>query len=257
MISYIFDGSFSGLLCCIFRVYEFKDKQVKVVAANQYQPQIFDETVSISSDEQRAQRVWNRLCQKISASSKRNFYLCYLSEQAAAFQALFNFARYVFDNQKAVDKNYGHSDVLTVSQIAKNVSREKHRMEAFVRFKKTAEGIFFAVVNPDFNVLPVIQSHFKNRYADQRWLIYDELRKYGIYYDLSAMHDVTLNVEQSGILNESSRPTSITLDVQEALYDQLWKDYFKSATIVERKNIKLHLQHVPRRYWHYLNEKNS
>ena len=50
--------------------------------------------------------------------------------------------------------------------------------------------------------------------------------------------------------------TSITLDAQEALYDQLWKDYFKSTNIVERRNIKLHLQHVPKRYWKYLTEKN-
>ncbi|RZJ49641.1 MAG: DUF4130 domain-containing protein, partial [Chryseobacterium sp.] len=26
--------------------------------------------------------------------------------------------------------------------------------------------------------------------------------------------------------------------------------------IVERKNLKLHVQHVPKRYWKYLTEKN-
>ncbi|MCW1275310.1 DUF4130 domain-containing protein, partial [Acinetobacter baumannii] len=27
------------------------------------------------------------------------------------------------------------------------------------------------------------------------------------------------------------------------LYDQLWKDYFKSVNITERQNIKLHVQY--------------
>jgi hypothetical protein len=36
---------------------------------------------------------------------------------------------------------------------------------------------FLSLVRPDFNVLPLIQPHFKRRYQDQRWLIYDEQRK--------------------------------------------------------------------------------
>ena len=145
-----------------------------------------------------------------------------------------------------------------MSQIAKSVSREKHRMEAFVRFKKTAEDIFFAVIDPDFNVLPLISPHFKGRYADQRWLIYDEKRRYGLFYDLNSVQDVHLSSEHNKSMIEQAQltDTSITLDAQEALYDQLWKDYFKSTNIVERRNIKLHLQHVPKRYWKYLTEKN-
>src|SRR5699024_10345211 len=121
----------------------------------------------------------------------------------------------------------------------KSVSREKHRMEAFVRFKKTAEGIFFAVIDPDFNVLPLIAPHFKGRYADQRWLIYDEKRRYGLFYDLNSVQEVHLSSEHNKSMIEQAQltDTSITLDAQEALYDQLWKDYFKSTNIVERRNM--------------------
>ncbi len=57
-------------------------------------------------------------------------------------------------------------------------------MEAFVRFQLIKDGLYYATVQPDYNVLPLILKHFKDRYADQRWLIYDTLRKYGILYDL-------------------------------------------------------------------------
>ena len=40
-------------------------------------------------------------------------------------------------------------------------------------------------------------------------------------------------------------------------YQVLWKSYFDSVNIPERKNMKLHLQHVPRRYWKYLSEKRE
>jgi probable DNA metabolism protein len=257
MLIYLFDGSFGGLLNCIFRAYQFKDRQVTVTTQQHYQPRMFDDTVEICTDEARAQRVWAALCRKISSSSQRSFYRCYLSEQAAAFQALFDYAHYVFDHARAVDLDYGHPAVLAVSQFAKQVGREKHRVEAFVRFKKTAEGIFFASINPDFNVLPLAARHFRLRYADQRWLIYDDVRKYGIYYDLQQVQEVSLNLAQAGqVLDQYAlSKTSMTLDAKEALYDQLWRDYFKSTNIVARQNIKLHVQSMPKRYWAYLNEK--
>ena len=57
-------------------------------------------------------------------------------------------------------------------------------MEAFVRFQLTKDGLYYCIIQPDYNVLPLISNHFEKRYADQRWLIYDSRRKYGIYYDL-------------------------------------------------------------------------
>lgn len=280
MISYIFDGSFAGLMCCVFRAYAFKDrplknhklpdKQIRIYSQAHFQPELFAhngnldeqswlaEEITIVTDEAKAQRVWAALSRKIGSSSSRRVYFAYLSEQAQAFQHVFDFACYVFDHQQAVAENYGHPAVLGISQIAKSVGREKHRMEAFVRFKKTAENIFFAVIDPDFNVLPLISPHFKGRYADQRWLIYDEKRCYGLFYDLEHVQEVQLSNANNKSMIEQAQltDTSITLDAQEALYDQLWKDYFKSTNIVERRNMKLHLQHVPKRYWKYLTEKN-
>ena len=258
MIIYLFDGSFSGLLSCIFRAYQFKDQQVTVSTRQHYQPGMFDDAVEVATDDARAQRVWAGLCRKISRTSQSSFYRCYLAAQPAAFQALFDYAFYVFAQQRVVDKDYGHPAVLAVSQFAKQVGRAKHHVEAFVRFRKTAEGIFFATINPEFDVLPLAARHFRQRYADQHWLIYDDIRKYGIYHDLQQVQEVSLNVAQAGqVLDQYGlSKASITLDAQEALYDQLWKDYFSSTNIVERRNIRLQVQSMPRRYWAYLNEKS-
>ena len=130
-------------------------------------------------------------------------------------------------------------------------------MEAFVSFKKCKDELFLSLVKPDFNVLPLIEKHFKARYQDQRWLIYDEKRNFGIYYDLRQVHQVNMNVLEidQNIHQGSSQDFSVELDHQEVLYDQLWKDYFNSVNISARKNIKLHIQYVPKRYWRYMNEK--
>ena len=257
MASYCFDGSMTGLLSCVFRAFEFKEFNVIVTANPQAQTGLFDEFIHVASNDQYGQRVWQGLKQKVSSSSLRAFYYTFLSEQEAAFQTLFDFAVYVFQNQRPVDKDYGHTAVIGMSQWAKQVGREKHRMEAFVRFKKAKDGLFLSLVRPDFNVLPIISRHFQERYQDQSWLIYDEQRNYGIYYDLRQMHQVEMNAEiiDPQIRIGHSQSFSIELDDQELLYDQLWKDYFNSVNIQARKNMKLHIQYVPKRYWRYMNEK--
>lgn len=66
-------------------------------------------------------------------------------------------------------------------------------MKAYVRFKLTKDQLYYAFVEPDHNVLPLIAGHFKGRYAGQRWLIYDVKRKYGIYYDLQTVTTVEID----------------------------------------------------------------
>ncbi|NNP71279.1 DNA metabolism protein [Acinetobacter defluvii] len=257
MASYIFDGSMTGLLCCVFRAFQFREFEVEIHHEADSQQGLFGENIHVASDETQALRVWQGLQQRISANAIRNFYYTFLSEQAQAFQQLFEFSVYVFLSQKNVDQNYGHTAVLALSQWAKQVGREKHRMEAFVRFKKSKDGLFLSLIKPDFDVLPLILKHFKARYQDQRWLIYDEKRKYGIYYDLKNVHQIQMNAKEvdQNLATGRSQNFNIELDEEEVLYDQLWKDYFKSANIQARQNMKLHIQYVPKRYWRYMNEK--
>jgi probable DNA metabolism protein len=141
-----------------------------------------------------------------------------------------------------------------VQQTAKKVHREAHRMEAFVRFQQTADGLYYAIIEPDYDVLPLILKHFKNRYADQRWMIWDSRRKYGLYYDLNEVTTVAFSFDAQ---TNSGKDISAVYSETEPLYQQLWQQYFKSVNIPARKNSKLHLQHMPARYWKFLPEKRT
>ncbi len=254
MITYIFDGSFYGILTAIFESYNRKDHPVKLIPKQLFMLEMFGNNFEVYTDHSKAERVWTGLKSKISKTHQKHFYSSYLSEKPEIFQHLFDYAHCIFDNEKGFDVNYGNEHVLTLAQMSQKVHREKHRMEAFIRFQRSESGLFFAIVNPDYNVLPLIIRHFKNRYADQEWMIYDEKRKYGIHYNLQSVNEVTFDFKLKSE-KALTRSTEILIDEKEELYAALWKDYFKSTNIVERKNMKLHIQHVPKRYWRYLTEK--
>jgi probable DNA metabolism protein len=254
MVTYVFDGSFEGLLTAIFESYERKDKQVELVWDKLHQPSMLNETLTIISTEEKAERVWKGLKKKLQPNWSVAFYKAYLSEDPQVFQDLFYFAHYIFDNPAGAEKNFGNTYVMAIDKINHKIRREAHRMKAFIRFQKTADGIYYCPVEPDFNVLPLIIKFFKDRYADQQWIIYDTKRRYGLFYNLHTVEQITYDFISEIDTRTVNLPKEL-VDEKEELAAILWKDYFKSTNIPARKNMKLHLQHVPKRYWKYLTEK--
>ena len=125
------------------------------------------------------------------------------------------YIRYAFDSSLNIEEDYGNKYVMRVAEVVQMMRRERHRMEAFVRFQKLKDDSFYAAIQPDFNVLPMLIKHFKNRYADQKWIIYDLKRGYGLYYDLHDTEFISLefsavrspaNVSQSFCEDEKYLP---------------------------------------------------
>jgi len=249
----LYDGTWLGLLTSIFDVFEKKWSVSGFVIFNQSgQSDVFSEKVSVVTDPAKAERVWKGLKKKIPSENCIQLYRCFLSELPGIEMTILSCVQFYFSGVASPQLAYGRPDVLKVNQTSKMVYREKHRMEAFARFQRTADDLYYAGIEPDFNVIPLLSEHFAERYADQNWLIYDLKRKYGIYFNQETVEEITLDFSDD--IHSGNSIKEIFHD-GEVLYQELWKDYFKHVNIPSRKNIKLHLQHVPRRYWKHLTEK--
>jgi probable DNA metabolism protein len=251
MYTLVYDGTFEGLLTAVFEIYERKLFHVKLIKGEWRSSALFEEVLQIITDESRAGRVLKGLRKKLSAAGIQRLYIAHMAEMDNEESSLVGFIRYVFDTDQNVEEDYGNKYVMRISEIIKMVRREKHRMEAFVRFQKLKDETFYSAVEPDFNVLPLLIKHFKSRYADQKWIIYDIKRGYGIYYDLHDAQYISLDFSEGN--NPGNVITALCED--ESTYQHLWKNYFTSVNIAARKNIRLHLKHIPRRYWRHLTEK--
>ena len=244
----IYDGSFNGFLTAVFVAFEEKLKVADIQRNGQGQNGLFSETETIFTNVVKAKRVWNGVRGK-SYNAISNIYFAYLSETEGVEMMLFNYIKKLMSAKGGKQSDFSDETVLYISQLARKVGREKHRMEAFVRFQLTKDDIYFANIEPDFDVLPLISKHFRNRYADQQWLIYDVKRRYGIFYNLKGVEIVLLNLEE---IHFNRTRKSKAFNEAEYDYQDLWNNYFKSTNIKSRINRKLHTQHVPKRYWKYL-----
>ncbi|MDH6250957.1 putative DNA metabolism protein [Chryseobacterium sp. H1D6B] len=252
MTTLLYDGSFDGLFTAVFEVFEYRYKEVEIISKERfYQENIFAEIHEVVTQNEKSERVLNKLEQNIGRSGIHQLLKVFLSEDPELEQLILSAVQQSVQHpNENILQNYADSSILGISKICKSVDRERHRMTAFVRFEKMQDGVYFAKIDPDFNVLPLILKHFKDRYQDQKWMIYDLRRNYGILYNLENCdffypeEKIDLNQYQNKFHEEENN------------YQKLWQRYFIKTNIVERKNLKLHMQHVPRRYWKYLTEKN-
>jgi len=252
MHTIVYDESFEGLLTGIFDVYEYGFKNVNLIKKQDYQKNIFENEHFTVTDHKKAGRVWIGMKQRLTQKGLGQIYKCFLSEIKNIENVILGYLQYVFRTSRNIESDYSHPSVLIVTQTAKKVDREKHRMEAFVRFQLTRDELYYATIQPDYNVLPLIMKHFETRYADQRWMIYDSYRHYGIYYDLKTTETIEMIFKEE---SDNGKNIGFAISEEETLYQQLWQQYFSSVNIAARKNIKLHIQHMPKRYWKFLTEK--
>ncbi len=257
----IYEPSFEGWLSAVYYVYEQKlqhDPALQLSAQDCYVPSLIAQATHVDTDADKAERVLTKLNALLGRSGMRNILWGFLSEKDNIGTTLFHVVKYAIDYpSRHIMQDLGHLSVLELVQTVKSVGREKHRMEAFVRFEHTTDDIYFARVSPDFNVLPLIGEHFRQRYQDQHWAIYDLTRGYGIYYDKSqstpsrpAKLQTITDLDDAVLRN----PASIH-SPDEQRYQKFWQGYFTNVNIKERKNPRLHKQYLPQRYWKYLSEK--
>ncbi len=248
----LYDASFTGFLTAVFEVFEYKFSEPFITGDEAQPGSLFSSIHKVVSNKEKAGRVQGKLKEKLSASAFKQLYDTWLSELKGIENVLLRYIRYALKTTLAVENDFSHPDVLLVQQTSRKVHREKHRMEAFVRFQLTKDELYYAIIQPDYNVLPLICRHFKDRYADQRWLIYDGLRKYGLHYDGHKVEEVQM---EFSVDLDNGKHRAMVYDENEILFQELWKQYFTSINIKARKNMKLHIQHMPKRYWRYLIEK--
>ena len=151
----IYDGSFNGFLTAVFVAFEEKIAVSDIQRESDSQNGLFSESETVITDATKAKRVWFGIDKK-SHSAITNIYFAFLSEAHGVEMLLYRYIRKFFAKDKSIAFDYSDGVVLKISQLAKSVGREKHRMEAFVRFQLTKDGIYFANIEPDFNVLPLI-----------------------------------------------------------------------------------------------------
>ena len=249
-----YDNTFEGLLTLVFESYQSHLFPDEIHSGEGNQTALFAASRFITTDEHKAERVWKGIILRTSRENADRIFRVFLSGLPDTPLLLLRYIRRMMDSRKNEETNFADPVVLEFNKIHQKVCKEAHRIQMFVRFQKTSEGSYYASFAPMYDVLPLCIPHFRDRYADQNWIIYDLKRNYGFWYDQKNVSRVVFDELKVNTQNGQLHASLLADD--EKLFQKLWKQYYQSICIQERKNDKLHRQLLPKRFWKFLPEKN-
>lgn len=254
MTIFTYDRTFEGLLTALFDAYMRKVFPDVLLYETEPLPLFYDEVHHVITDFDKAERVWKALCRKLPGQNATLLTYCWLSETPESPMLLLRYMKKVVDSPTPVHTDFADPVILSVTQLGRKVSGERHRILQFMRFQKLTDGTYFGIIEPLYDVIPLTIKHFIDRFTDQPWIIYDAKRKYGYFYNGTQVNEITFTASNLTALTTGKVDDKL-LDKNEKLYQALWKNYFNSICIRERLNPVKHKKDMPVRYWKFLTEK--
>lgn len=171
-------------------------------------------------------------------------YYVYLSnsdnKEIIIYYFLLNYFKYK-DNLTRMRNLKCVSETLKISE---KVSRENHRFKGFTRFKEFNNGVLYAEINPDNDILYLLSIHFKNRLKYEYWIIKDINRNILSIYDKKNFY----------FIMDKDFKLMNTISDREIEFAELWCSFYKTIGIKERKNDKCRMSFMPKKYWSCLLE---
>lgn len=237
---YIYDGSFYGLLTVIFDSYKLLERVDNISKVNN-QIDFFENKIEISTNEKKAERVKNSIIDRFGYSFYSDIikvFSSYSSEKEVVIaKALKKLYVRGFSYISSAD-----SDVVLFKNLLQQVLREVHAYNGLLRFNEY-EDILFAKFTPENDILNYVYEHFKGRLKKERFIIADIKRGKAVLYN--GVRGEFFDFEESSDFNIEDE------------YVNLWRDFYNSICIKERKNEKLRSSNMPKKYWKYLPEMNG
>ena len=245
-LEYVYDGTFDGLLCCLYaHVYEEAAQAIlSETDAGQYglAPRKKLETRS-----REAGRVAAAIENKISQNCLRRCYRAFLSEEPEREMDILDYVFYGFAKGKDVDLLHGDPIVRRIDVLNHKVNREVERMLGMLRFsliRDTANRpVLYAHFAPDCDLIQLLMPHFLNRYRREPFIIHDVKREKAAF-----------SAEGRWVMRPLPRDYSPEYTPDEEACRALWRRYFTNAAIQERVNPRGQKNFMPKRYWQHLVE---
>ena len=239
-IIYHYDGSFDGLLSCIYESYTQKERPTAILGDGDAEPCLFDVRV-VPTDPAHARRVYasfRKLSPDVGPFLRRVFLTCLPDKE----MAIYRFAARLYREGASYLTRLSDDDYRPLLRAVRRLSAEVEHLRGFIRFSLFGE-MLGAEIEPKNRVLPLLRGHFCDRCYNESFFIYDRTHHEALLYANGVSRIVPLDSF------EMAPP-----DEEEAAYRRLWKRFYDAIAIRERENLKLRMTHMPKRYWGTMTE---
>ncbi len=235
-VIYVYDGTFDGMMCCVFESVYKKEMPYEIFSEDNYVPSMFS-FKNIETDKQKAVRVYNSIVEKMGDFALDLVQTMFLSCVKTKEMSILKFMLFGYKNKMDAVKMMANKNVTPMLITHKAVKSEAHHFKGFVRFTDY-NGALVAFISPKNFVLPYLKTYFCVRYRDDNFMIYDKTHKVALIYEKGKAEIVAIeNLEVPQI------------DEEEQRFRDMWVEFYKTVAIAARVNPKCRMTNMPKRYW--------
>ncbi len=236
--TFLYDGTFDGLLTIVFDCYCKKTFPQKIYAESNYTNNFLDDIFIIKTDYDKSERIFNGIEKNICAKALYNSYYAFLSDDN---EKEINILKYIctgFDQGPKINNMLTISYVYKVINMRKQTLSECHKFKGLLRFQEIQNNLYYASIHPDHNIIEPLGHHFIKRLPMQNFIIHDKTRNLCFLYNKNEYKIIDdINIEIPDISENEQK------------YQELWKMFFKTIAIKERTNPRCQMQFMPKKYW--------
>lgn len=247
-LAYAYDGSFDGLMTCVFESYASKEVPIDIQSGDEQQYLLFP-TKWVDTDLEKAERVYRAIGSKMSSEAQRLVREGFLTCVEQKELLIFRFLRLGFTHGKAVMDMLADDTVHLLQRAVQRLNHESHLFTGFVRFSVYGD-VLVSVIEPKNEVLPVLSEHFCERYRNESFMIYDKT------HGKALVHQPPGGSRKAGLTDIFEVDEFVLPEPgeEEKAYRRLWKQFYDTVAIKERISPRRQMSHMPKRYWANLTE---
>jgi probable DNA metabolism protein len=247
----ICEDSLEGIFTGIYEAYAGRrpHREVHLLVGEEENLRLFAEYSEIPADSGKAVKVARTINREFGTEGYMAVCRALASTDTEKGEAIYKMtvAGLAMKNPRDIMGHLSDPYVMKVFELARFCANEAHFWVEFLRFQELESGILYARTGPKNNLLTFIMPHFANRLPLENFVIHDEIR--GIYGIHPARKDWYVVTEGAGDV-----PPEPVFSEQEKKYGDLFRDFFHTIAINERKNLTLQRNMLPVRYREYMTE---
>ena len=242
-IIYQYDGSFDGLLCCVFESYTQKERPTAIFCDEDAEPSLFEirSVVTVPEHAARVSRSLRKLSPDVLPLLRRVFWT-HLPDKELA---IYRFVAKLYREGAPYLTRLNDDAYQPLLRAARQLATEVEHLRGFLRFS-VYDGVLGAEIEPKNRVLPLLRAHFCERCRNESFFIYDRTHREALLYSGGRSRIVPLDDFRLAPPDE-----------EEAEYRRLWKRFYDTVAIRERENPRARMSKMPKRYWSTMTEFQS
>ena len=118
---------------------------------------------------------------------------------------------------------------MNLLELRRQVSNEAHHFREFARFQSLENQVYVSHLEPTNDVIMLVGNHFANRMPSEHWMIIDDNRKTACVHVKDGENYLRyLTDDEFSVLQKT--------ESYEDEYTDMWKTFFHSISIEQRKN---------------------